>query len=88
MTSKFWIVMSKERGAAAFPVRHNSERSAFDEAQRLAKQHGGVFFVLEAKGAAARIDVQIDSFLSLAGRKQGRKGHGARTVALLQMAGA
>jgi len=49
MTSKFWIVMSEYRGAAPHPHRHLSENAAFAEAQRLAKDHGGKFFVLEAK---------------------------------------
>ena len=57
MTTKFWIVVSDQRGPADWPMRHPSEESAFAEAERLARIGTGKFFVLEAKGAAVKKDV-------------------------------
>ena len=61
-TQKFWIVMSDGRGIASWPVRHCSESIAFAEAERLTRVNGGKFFVLEAVGACAKVDVQIARF--------------------------
>lgn len=62
MTNKFWIVVSESRGASYCPLRHSNESSAFAEAERLARTHSGKFFVMEAKGAAAKLDVQVSRF--------------------------
>jgi hypothetical protein len=62
MTNKFWIVVSETRGVADFPYRHPTETEAFTEAQRLARTCSGKFFVMEAKGAAAKLDVQVSRF--------------------------
>jgi hypothetical protein len=61
-TQKFWVVMNDGRGLALYPMRHLSEASAFTEAERLTRQNGGKFFVLEAKGACAKVDVQTARF--------------------------
>ena len=60
-TRKFWVVMGT-MGLSHSPYRHLSEQAAFTEAERLSRQHGGTFFVLEAKGASARIDVKSERF--------------------------
>lgn len=62
MTNKFWIVVSETRGPSDWPCRHTSEVSAFAEAERLARTCSGKFFVMEAKGAAAKMDVQVARF--------------------------
>jgi len=54
--------MSETRGPATYPVRHCSEEIAFNEAERLARIHGGKFFVLEAIGASAKVEVQTARF--------------------------
>ena len=62
MTSKFWIVISEYNGAATRPYRHMSEDAAFTEAQRLTRLYGGKFYVLEAKGATAKVDIMTHRF--------------------------
>lgn len=60
-TNRFWVVMG-ERGLSHSPFHHFSEEAAFREAERLSRMHGGTFFVLDAKGAAARNDVRVEKF--------------------------
>lgn len=60
-TRKFWVVMGT--GVLSHsPFRYMSESAAFREAERLTRMHGGTFFVLEAKGASARTDIQTLKF--------------------------
>ncbi len=59
---KFWIVMSEMRGPASYPYRHETESAAFSESVRLAREHGGKFFVMECIGASARLDVVTHKF--------------------------
>ena len=61
MTSRFWVVMGPN-GMSNFPYRHPNEISATLEAQRLARTHGGCFWVLQAVGAAERVDVRYEQF--------------------------
>jgi hypothetical protein len=49
-------------GLAHSPFRHPTSESAFREADRLCRMHGGEFFVLEAKGSASKIDVRIEKY--------------------------
>jgi hypothetical protein len=60
-TSKFWVVMGTG-GLSHSPFKHYSEDAACKEAERLARNCGGTFFVLESKAAAARVDVKIERF--------------------------
>lgn len=60
-TKRFWVVMGP-RGFSDNPYRHCSEQLAYTEAERLCRQYGGTFFVLEAKGAATRNDVTVAKF--------------------------
>ena len=62
MTKKFWIVVSEARGPASWPCKHLTESLAFHEAERLARNNGGKFFVMEAKGAAAKVEIQTARF--------------------------
>ncbi len=59
---KFWIVINENRGPSDWPCRHNSEQSAFNEAERLARFHGGKFFVFECMGACAKTDIVTHKF--------------------------
>jgi hypothetical protein len=59
--SKFWVVMGTS-GLSHSPCRHFSEAAAYAEAGRLSRLHKGTFFVLEATGYAALIDVQVTRF--------------------------
>lgn len=61
-TNKFWIVVSDQRGPASWPCRHTSEESAFREAERLAFENPGKFFVMEAIGASIRNLVRTSRF--------------------------
>jgi hypothetical protein len=60
-TRKFWVVMGTN-GLSHSPYLHTSEDAATTEAKRLAQQHRGTFVVLEAKGAAAPIQVQFSTW--------------------------
>jgi len=57
--NRFWIVISETRGASPYPHRHTAEQLAVDEAMRLTRSQGGVFYVLEAKFKAAKNDVVL-----------------------------
>jgi hypothetical protein len=59
---KFWIVVSENRGPSDWPCRHNTADSAFNEASRLARYHGGKFFVFECIGASAKVDIVTHKF--------------------------
>jgi hypothetical protein len=55
--SKFWMVL----GAGTPTVRHPSKQSAREEAERLARQHPNVeFVVLESLATVVRSDVSWD----------------------------
>lgn len=58
----FWIVVSEANGMARYPSKHTTEDSAVKEAERLARLHGGRFYILEARGYAARNDVTTKQF--------------------------
>jgi hypothetical protein len=58
-TQPFWIVVSAERGPAAWPCKHATQQFAIDEATRLARAHGGKFFVMEAQIVAQKQDVVV-----------------------------
>lgn len=60
-TQTFWVVMGTA-GLSTFPHRHLSRSSAFQEAERLCRLHGGAFFVLQAVGTSERVDVKTESF--------------------------
>lgn len=53
---QFWLVW-REGTAPSF--KHTSYQSAKNEAERLSRQHGGVFHVLEHRATACRIDVVV-----------------------------
>jgi hypothetical protein len=56
--AKFWIVMSAANGPSPRPYRHERKFSARIEAERLARMHGGKFYVLEAITATERKDIE------------------------------
>lgn len=60
-TKRFWVVMGTD-GLSHSPFRHVTEEGAFAEAERLSRKSFGTFFVLEAKGATRRIEVQTEKF--------------------------
>lgn len=52
----FWLVW-KEGTTPNY--KHGSYKSAVAEAERLAREHGGTFHVLEHRATAVRIDVVV-----------------------------
>jgi hypothetical protein len=63
MSGRFWIVVSDGRGPAAWPFKHTTEADAFTEAQRLARNNTGRFFVMEAIGSSEKKDVTTVRYL-------------------------
>lgn len=56
-TKSFWVIVSEQRGMTQYPYKHENESEAFREAERLASQNGGRFYVFEAKGYIARCEL-------------------------------
>ena len=59
-----YIVISAAHGPAHTPYVHGHAHQAFLEAERLARVHGGKFYVLEVKGFAERTDVRTVRYKS------------------------
>lgn len=61
MNEKFWAVWRKDGGAPP-SKRHETKDSAINEAARLAQNTNTEYFVLEAIGIVAPIEIPINYF--------------------------
>ena len=64
MDKPFWIVVSESRGPASHTYKHATQSAAIVEACRLCREHGGVFYVMEAQVKASRNDVAVTNLLT------------------------
>lgn len=57
----FWIVGRRDTPFGVYfsdtPHRHQSEREANAEAERLCRQHGGRFYVFECTAVVEKVDI-------------------------------
>ncbi len=59
MSKKFWAIW-KQNGGGAPQKRHETKESALTEAARLARQENAPYFVLEAIGIVAPVEIPVD----------------------------